>query len=431
MKKITLENLDVDIYEKVLNSGLKVYLCKIPRHTIHARITSLFGGSILEFKLKGDKSYTKVPPGVAHFLEHKLFDKKDHDPLSVFENNGASGNAFTSEFITSYHFTGVSNFYDNLDELLSLVHTPYFTDENILKEKGIIFQEKKEDMDSNYSKVYERSLINTFHNLDYKNTVLGSLEDINSITKDDLYACYNTFYHPSNMILTICGDIDIDKTIKYIEDYYRKKDFGKPKEIIIKEKKEPSSVVKDIDVIESDNACSELFIVYKIKKPESIHDKYLNRIYFSTFIDMKFSGLSEIADIVSNDKNFLSSISPRIAEVGDYYTVSFKVSIKDDLEKAIELIDNNMKDFNFDLKSFELIKKAILNSIVLSFENPYEICSMIVNQIRVYGNIIQNMHKKIVDLDFNTFKNFIKDVDLNNRCIVILKKASLNLNCTP
>ena len=92
MKKINIEKLDLNIYEEVLDNGLRVYLCKIPRFNIHARLTALFGGSTLEFKLKDDRDYNKVPAGVAHFLEHKLFDKKDYDPLKIFENNGASAN---------------------------------------------------------------------------------------------------------------------------------------------------------------------------------------------------------------------------------------------------------------------------------------------------------------------------------------------------
>ncbi|MBR2841123.1 MAG: insulinase family protein [Bacilli bacterium] len=419
MKKIIVEGLDIEVYEDVLSNGLRVYLCNIPRYMIHARISSLFGGSTLEFKV--DDEFVKVPAGVAHFLEHKLFDKKDYDPLTVFENNGASGNAFTNEFITSYHFTGAEHFFDNLSELLTFVHDPYFTEENVEKEKGIIMQEKKEDMDSNYSKVYDRALLNTFHNLDYKNTVLGSLEDIKSITKDDLCKCYSTFYHPSNMILTICGDIDIEKTFEFIRKFYSKRDFGERKKIVLKEKKEPNTVVRERQIMYGDNFSNEILVMYKIKKPNIVEDDYLNKIYFSMFVDMNFSGLSEIVDITSNDKNFLSPISPRIGEVDDFYTLCFKTTVKKDCEKVVDFIDNTVKNTDFDEKRFSLIKKAILNSMVLSSESPYEICSAIVNQVRLYGNVISDVHKKIKELDFELFKRYVKDVDLTNRCAVVLK----------
>lgn len=424
MKEIIYKNLDLKVYEEILENGLSVYLCKIPRYSIHARLTTKFGGSILEFKTKDEKEFTKVPAGVAHFLEHKLFDKKDYDPLATYENNGASANAFTNEFITSYYFTGASNFEENLEMLLKFVNDPYFTDENVLKEKGIISQEKKEDMDNNYSIVYDKSLQNIFYNLDFKNTVLGTLDDINSITKEDLYKCYSTFYHPSNMILTICGDIDIDKTINQIKTFYSNKKFDKPKKIEIKNKKEPKEVVKEKDIIIKDTKNKEVYITYKISKPNKIKDEYLSKLYISLLLDMKFSGLSETADIVHNDKDILSSISTRITEVDDFYLLSFIVNIKKDEQKVIKLIDETLKDLKFEERRFNLIKKAILNSMILSLENPYEICSLIVNQKRLYGHLLTDMREKILNLNFDEFKKYIKSIDYSNRSIVILKKAS-------
>ena len=421
MKKNSYEKLDLNVYSETLENGLRVYLCKIPRNEIHARMTALFGGSTLEFKLKGEKKFTKVPPGIAHFLEHKMFEKEDYDPLQVYESNGASANAFTTEFITSYHFTGANKFYDNLNNLLRCVHEPYFTYSNVEKEKGIISQEKKEDMDSVYYTVHDRALINTFKNLDYKNTVLGSLEDINSITKEDLYNTYNTFYHPCNMLLTICGDIDIDETMKFIKDYYDNHDFGESRKIEIKEKKEPLEVVKERDIIYKDNLTKEVYINYKIKKNDFLNDRYLSRVYMNMYLAMKFSGLSELSDITAKDKNLLSEISGRMEEVGDFYILSFGVTVKDDTDKVIKFIDDVLKDMNFDRHRFDLLKKANLNSIVLSTENTSEICSMIVNQIRLYDRLMIDMHFKLFNLDFDVFNNFIKDIDLSNRCVVTLE----------
>ena len=421
MKKLTYEKIDLDVYTETLDNGLRVFLCKIPRNEIHARMTALFGGSTLKFKLKGDAEFTKVPAGIAHFLEHKMFDKKDYDPLKIYEGNGASANAFTTEFITSYHFTGANNFFDNLNNLLKCVHEPYFTDENVLKEKGIISQEKKEDLDSVYYIVHDKALINTFKNLDYKNTVLGSLEDIASITKEDLYNTYNTFYHPSNMILTISGDINIDETIKFIKNYYSKHDFGAPKEIEIKEEQEPKEVVKESEIIYKDNQTKEIYINYKIKKENKLNDRYLSRVYMNIYLAMKFSGLSELSDMTAKDTNFLSGINARMEEVGDFYILSFNVTVKDNTDKVIKFIDDTLKDMNFDRHRFDLIKKANLNSLILSTENTGEICSMIVNQIRMYDKLMTDMHFKLFSLDFDLFKKFIQGIDLSNRCVVILE----------
>lgn len=423
MNKITLKKLDLDVYEEKLDNGLKIYLCKIPRNTIHARMTSLFGGSILEFKLEEEEKFTKMPSGVAHFLEHKLFEKKDYDPSLIYEKNGAICNAFTTPFITSYFFTGADNFYKNLKNLLKLVHEPYFTDENVEKEKGIILQEKKEDLDDPESIIYDRSLINTFKSLDYKNTVLGSLEDIKKITKEDLYRCYNCFYNPNNLILTICGDINIKETLKKIKTFYKDKDFINRK-YTIKRKRETEKIVKEIDYIYKDIKNKEIQINYKVKNPHMFKDERLNNLYISLMLDMNFGGLSNISDIAQKNSNFISGISSRVTKVDNYYIISFNVTVKNNEEEVIEIIDKKLKDFNFNVKDFKLLKKAVINSLILSTEDTNEICNRIVNEIRLYGKIIENEYELITNIDLKTLKKFSNLINLDNRSIVILKKAS-------
>ena len=144
-------------------------------------------------------------------------------------------------------------------------------------------------------------------------------------------------------------------------------------------------------------------------------------MYFSMLLDMKFSGLSDMSDIITKDENFISGISSRISEVSDYYIISFGMTVKDDTDKAINLIDSTLKDFNFDKKIFDLIKKAVLNSLILSTENAYGICNLIVNQVRLYNHIISDMYLKVFNLDFSIFTKFIKSIDLSNRSVVILK----------
>ena len=426
MKKNNYKDLNLDVYEEVLDNGLRVYISPIPRHTIHARITTFFGGSILEFKLNGEDNFIKVPAGVAHFLEHKMFEKENgKDPLSVYENNGASGNAFTNEFVTAYHFTGAGHFFSNLETLLTTVNEPYFTDANVLKEKGIISQEKKQDLDNPFSIVYDRALVNTFHNLDFKNTVLGSLEDINSITKEDLYNCYNTFYHPSNMILTISGDVDPEKTILFIKEFYQKYDYKNRPKIEIKHKEEPQSVVKEKDIIYMNNLSKEVLISYKIKKPTYIKDDYLNRIYFSNLLDLKFGAMASINDIFAKDKNLISPVTSYLEPVDDYYIILFNFTVKNDTDKIIDLIDKEMKSTEFKEEDFYLIKKAILNSTILSTEKSKGICNMISNHVYFFDKPVYDMYDKLKSLNFDTFKKSIEKVNFDNRAVVILDNKKL------
>ena len=426
MNRIIIGGLDLNFYEDVLDNGLKVILCKIPRNSVHARISTFFGGSNLEFKLSSEKEFTKVPAGVAHFLEHKLFEKKDYDVTERFEKNGAYCNAFTTPFVTSYYFSGSKKFYDNLTNLLDLVHNPYFTDENVEKEKGIISQEKKEDLDNPYSIIYDKSLINTFKYLNYKNTVLGSLKDISSITKEDLNKCYKTFYHPSNMVLTIAGDINIKKTMEFIKEYYSLKDFGKPKQIIFKDCDEPDRVVKERDVIYKESNSKKIQVNYKIKIPKDFRNKYITWLYFCAFLDMNFGGLSDLYEIVHKDSNYLSKIFSRLTAVDDYYMVIFGVDIKRDEDKVIDLIDSYFKNKIYDEKRFELIKKATINSLIVSMESPSEICDMMVNHVRLYDRIIDDVFYLMKNLNFDDFNEFIGMLDLNNRSVVVLDNKKAN-----
>lgn len=419
MEKHSYKIINLDVYEEVLDNGLRIYISKIPRNSIHARITTFFGGSILEFKSNG-KGY-KMPAGVAHFLEHKMFENKDGvDPLAVYENNGASANAFTNEFVTAYHFTGASHFEENLNTLLTCVHSPYFTDENVLKEKGIISQEKKQDLDNPFSIVYDRALETTFYNLDFKNTVLGSLEDINSITKEDLYNCYNTFYHPSNMILTISGDVDVDKTLNLIKSFYSKLKFPKRSEIEIVKKGEPEEVVSEKEVIfKKGHKSNTMIINYKIKNNHFIKDDYLNRIYLSLLLEMKFGAISKIVDILSHNKDVLSPLSSYMQAVDDYFILSFSIISND--EGVINLIDDTLKDKTFSEEDFDLIKKVTLNNILLSTENATGVCSLISNQVYFFNNPVYDMYEKLKNLDFETFKNYVDNLNLDNRSVVMLK----------
>jgi predicted Zn-dependent peptidase len=418
MKKKTFNGLDIDVYEEVLDNGLKIFLCPLDRHTVHARITTFFGGSTLEFEQNGQD--IKVPAGIAHFLEHEMFEKKDGvDPVVLYENNGASGNAFTSPYITSYHFTRVSHFYDNLNILLKSIHEPYFTDENVLKEQGIILQEKKQSLDNPSYIVYERSLLNLLYNLDFKNSVLGTLDDIKSITKEDLYKCYNTFYHPSNMCLTICGGIDVIKTLDFIKKFYKNYNFTKGNKIVVKDKDEPQKVVKANDIIYKDNKNKIINISYKV--PKNNLKSYLDEVYLASALDLKFGILSDMNDITLKDSNYLSLINSSVYSAGNYYIVSFKVTVKDDIKKVIDLIDNKMKDDNYNEKDFYLLKKSVVSSSLVSMENVQDICYTITNQLYHYGKVIYNMYDILKSLDFETFKEKIKGLDFSNRSVVVLE----------
>ena len=190
-----------------LPNGLSVFV--VPKRSFsksYAFFATDYGGADRRFKLSGN--WIDTPEGVAHFLEHKMFDTENGNALTELSANGASPNAFTSTDITAYHFECIEKFPENLRILLSFVSIPWFTPESVEKEQGIIAQEicMVED-DPEYCLYYGLMKALYRHN-PIRDSVAGTVESISEITADTLYACHKVFYNPSNMALCVAGDVE-------------------------------------------------------------------------------------------------------------------------------------------------------------------------------------------------------------------------------
>ncbi len=221
IQTIKNEQLKEEMQFAIHKSGLKVYV--FPK-TGFSKYYAIYGteyGSIdRTFKVPGEDSMTTVPDGIAHYLEHKLFEQEDgSNAFDLFAKTGASSNAFTSFDLTAYLFSCTDNFYENLDILLEFVNHPFFTDENVAKEQGIIGQEIKMYDDDPEWRVFFNTLLAMYHKNPVKIDIAGTVESISCITPELLYRCYNTFYNPANMVLVMAGDIDIEKAMSYVDKH--------------------------------------------------------------------------------------------------------------------------------------------------------------------------------------------------------------------
>lgn len=232
MTKNYYEHINETIYSEKLDNGLEVYVVpKKDYDKTYAIISTRYGGIDNRFIPYNKKCYVEYPRGIAHFLEHKLFEMEDGVDASMrLTKLGASSNAFTAFDRTSYLFSTTSNVKECTEYLLDFVQSPYFTDENIKKECGIIEQEIKMYLDDPDSALFWGTLKNLYKDNFIATDLVGSVESINKITKDMLYSCYNTFYHPSNMSLFIIGNVDID-IFEVIKENQAKKSFLPIKEI--------------------------------------------------------------------------------------------------------------------------------------------------------------------------------------------------------
>ena len=195
------------VYREVLSNGLTVAV--VPRPGLARKLAYFvtdFGAIHRSFTLDG-QTYT-VPAGIAHYLEHKMFDLPGRDVSAELAELGANVNAFTSYDMTAYYFSCTENFDASLRLLLEFVSTPYFTEESVEKERGIIDQEIGMNLDAPDSVVFERLMEGLYHHHNIRVPILGTSESIRKITPELLTICHRAFYTPANMILCVVGDVD-------------------------------------------------------------------------------------------------------------------------------------------------------------------------------------------------------------------------------
>ena len=244
MIKKNLTGLDLEVFEETLENGLRIFI--IPKknaNNTYVTFSTNYGSVQNDFVPIQEENMISVPLGIAHFLEHKVFEQESgEDPFTFYSERGADANANTTNYKTTYLFSGTEFLEENLNYLLDYVTSPYFTDENVEKEKGIIEQEIKMYEDDPYTRIYEGVIYNAFVNHPIRYPIIGNIESIRKITKEDLYKCYNTFYHPSNMYIVISGKVKPEQAIEWISKNQEKKERKKVEKIKVKEYEEPNEI---------------------------------------------------------------------------------------------------------------------------------------------------------------------------------------------
>ncbi len=245
MRIIENDKVKEKVYIEKLENGMPIMI--IPKKGMQKKYMiwgTNYGSNDNVFVVPGEDKETKVPNGVAHFLEHKMFEQENGtNSLDVLTALGVDANAYTTNDHTAYLFECTDNFYEAMDELMDYVQNPYFTDENVEKEKGIIGQEIMMYDDYPDWKVYLNTMQAMYHNNPIKIDIVGTIDSISKIDKEILYKCYNTFYNPSNMAMVISGDFEPEKLLDEIKKRLKDtKANGKIKRIY---PEEPESIVQE------------------------------------------------------------------------------------------------------------------------------------------------------------------------------------------
>ena len=423
MENNELSNLNLKVYSSKLDNGLSIYVVPMNnRNNIYVTFSTKFGSRINEFVPLNENKMKEVPLGVAHFLEHKAFEQEDGvDPFTFFSERGASANANTSYNKTTYLFSGSDFFEENLNYLLDYVQKPYFTDENVEKEKGIIIEEYQMYQDNPYNRSYEILLKNTFVKDPIRYSVIGTKESIKSITKEDLYACYNTFYHPSNMMLVVTGNVNPEEVFDIVKKNQSKKEFCSYTVPKIKEYSEPKKVYKEYEEISMDVTIPKVSIGYKIdlKRFEKL-DLLDIRTYLNLLFGNLFGNTSVLNEELKEKNIIYGDIILENISTDDYMLVIVAAE-SNKYKEFIDIISNEISKFDINEEALNRKKKAMFGSIVAMSDDIFSINGKIMSNIINYKRIIYNDCERINKFNMEDAKYVIANLDLKNKTICVVK----------
>ena len=423
MKKINLESMDEVVYYEKLENGLDVYLYNKEGCTNnYVTFTTKFGSIYNEFVPIGEKKMQKVPHGVAHFLEHKVFVQKEGpQPEEFFARSGAICNAYTTFKNTTYLFSGPNHLKENINFLLDYVQSPYFTKENVDSEKGIITQEIHMCDDNPSDVMYECIRKNSFYHNPMKDSIIGTVDDINKITEETLYTCYNTFYHPENMFLVVTGHFNEEEILNTIIENQAKKKFQPRQDIQLKEYKEPDKVVKEKEIIKIKTPIPK--VSYNIKIPLS--DLAMNVRKYNLYLFIIFSCLfddSSLFDEEAKHENLITnSLYLNLLNCDTHLLVSL-INETNHYEKLIDKIEDTLKHIEISEEDLERKKKVLISNELFSFENIEVINDMLVDNIIFDNTIERNIIGLLRSLNKKEMDQVIEGLNLKNKAIVILKE---------
>lgn len=421
MKKINIEKLKLDLYTETLDNGMEIYI--IPKNNcnnIYATFSTKYGSNQDEFVPINSKKMKKFPLGIAHFLEHKMFEQIDGtDPFEFYSERGADANANTSNYKTTYLFSGPEFFKENINYLIDYVQSPYFTEQNVEKEKGIIIQEIKMYQDDPYTVLYEQAIYNSFIKHPIKIPVIGTIESIKKITKDDLYECYNTFYNPSNMFVVVTGNVDPLEVIEIIKENQKEKEFKKIDKIKLKKYDEPDNVEKEREIIKMDITTPKLALNYKINYEKLGLNLRDALSYLSLIFDINIGTTSLINEKLRNENIITSNIEFTFLYTDKHILITV-IGETENIEALSSKLEHQIKNLEITEEEFKRKKNNIASSYIFMSDNIFSMNEKVMNNIIKYNKVNIDDVTYTKELDFDKANNIIKELDLSNKSILII-----------
>ena len=422
MNKIELKGLYQTLYYEKLSNGLEVYLIPYENkknYTMH--YVTKYGSTSTTFIPYGDNKFVTVPDGIAHFLEHKMFEQEDGiDPFTFASKTGTYSNASTNYECTRYYFEGNKAFKKNLNYLLEFVGSPYFTDSNVEKEKGIIAEEIKQyddEVEWFFDEEMKKAMLNTDnHRVD----IAGTVEEINKITKEDLYKTYDTFYQPSNMFLVISGNFKVDDAISVIKNNATLNKAKTNFEIQIKKEKESKKVNQ-----KKVNTKFNIFntkVGLGIKIPIGKKDRFLLNCYVALMLNTKF-GLSSLFRERIKKEELMTTFYVERELIDDYLLIYFKAD-SNKPDKLVEEIKKELSDINIEPEDIDRMKKVWISSTVMASDDINLTVDNVIDDIITYYKLIDDKIAIYRSLNKKDYLKILSNIDFNNCSIVTIEPSN-------
>lgn len=422
MRKIKINTLDEEVIYDKLDNGLEVYLVNKPTFSSsYVTFTTKYGSIYNEFTPLGEDKLKKFPKGIAHFLEHKVFAVKDGpDPMEFFSKSGSICNAYTTFNNTTYLFYATNKLEENISYLLDYVQELYLTEESVENEKKIISEEIHMYDDRPSEVLSEKIRFNTLHSNPYRDSIIGTVDDISKITKEDLETCYETFYHPSNMFLIVVGSFDTDKVLDTIRDNQSKKKFKPFKEIKVKEIKEEDSVYKKSEVISSSTSISKASITLKINTKKINLSRRKLSLYLYILFSSMFDETSIFDEELKKDKIITNTTFISTLNTSSHLLISI-INETDKYKEFTSRVEDKLSSISISKEDFERKKKVLISNEIFAFEYAEQINDIMLDDLVFEGKIETDPIGVISNLNIDELNEIIKIIDTDNISKIILK----------
>ena len=428
MKKIEFsKELELKGYYEKLANGLEVYLIPMEnKDKYYLTYATKFGSTTTSF-IPGDaKKEVTVPDGIAHFLEHKMFEQENgEDPFTFFSKSGTDANASTNFEGTRYIAEGTKNYEENLRYLIKYVNSPYFTDENVEKEKGIIAQEINMYKDQAEYAIENTLRQNTYHKDHHRIDIAGEVKDINKITKEQLYLCYNNFYQPRNMFLLVVGKFDLEKTKQIVDELLRPLENKTETIPIVKEIKEPSTIKKKEEVVPFNITIPKIML--SIKTPTSnfkIKEDIKLNLYLYIIINTAFGNGSFFKERVTN-QNLMTKFYTDCESVPHYKTI-YLYAESSSPEELLQEIYNEFEHIHVTEEDLNRFRKALIAQEIKQADYVDGVTISITNDIIKYNQLYSDPIGLYKSLTIDELNQVLTSIDFKNRALVTYMPKNIN-----